>query len=226
MAALAGAHVAVFGIGGVGSWAAETLARSGVGALTLIDHDTVDLSNINRQAEALHSTVGHFKAEAAAARLLDINPALTVRTIPEKYKAATRDRFFETPYTYVLDCIDLVSCKLDLIESCVRQSIPCISALGTGNKLDAEKLTVTDIAKTAMCPFARVIRKELRRRGILHHTVVYSPEPAQVPLPLADPPPGRRSVPGSVMWVPATAGMLMAADVIRRIIETKTPARP
>ena len=207
-------HVAVFGLGGVGSYAAEALCRAGVGELTLIDSDTVSLSNLNRQLYALHSTVGKPKAEVAAARCLDIDPAVTVHPIVGTYDAAHREAFF-ADYDYVVDAIDLVSCKLDLIEQAQQRNIPILSALGTGNKLDASLLQITDISKTSGCPLARVMRKELRARGINHLKVCYSPEEAHETTQAETPPPGRRSVPASVSWVPSAAGLLMAGAVVQ-----------
>ncbi len=206
-------HVAVFGLGGVGSWCAEALARSGVGELTLVDRDTVGASNINRQLIALDSTLGQSKVAAMAARLRDINPAIRLHLIEGHYEAADRERFF-ADYDFVADCIDLVSCKLDLIMSCRERDIPILSALGTGNKRDAQQLELTDIAKTRGCTFARVIRKELRERGVAHHPVVYSPEEPMEAAQFEAPPPGRRSVPGSLVWVPASAGMLMCQYIV------------
>ena len=210
-------HVAVFGLGGVGSYAAEALCRAGVGELTLIDSDTVSLSNLNRQLYALHSTVGKPKAEVAAARCLDIDSTLTVHPIVGTYDTAHRENFFAA-YDYIVDAIDLVSCKLDLIEQAQRRNIPILSALGTGNKLDPSLLQITDIAKTAGCPLARVMRKELRARGISHLKVCYSPEEAHETTQLETPPPGRRSVPASVSWVPSAAGLMMAGAVVKDLI--------
>ena len=215
MERLAKSHVAVFGLGGVGSWCAEALCRSGVGELTLIDLDEVSVSNINRQAAALHSTVGMKKAEATALRLRDIAPVCLLHPISKRYEAECREDFFSTSYDYIIDAIDLVSCKLDLIETAHIRNIPIISALGTGNKTDAQQLRITDISKTEGCPLARVIRKELRNRGINHHQVVFSPELAHHAEQSDEaPPPGRRSIPASSMWVPATAGLLLAQAVI------------
>ena len=210
-------HVAVFGLGGVGSYAVEALVRSGVGELTLIDDDTVALTNLNRQLEALHSTLGQSKAEAIAARCRDINPAVVLHPIVGRYEAASRERFFDAKYDYILDCIDLVSCKLDLIETALTRGIPILSALGTGNKRDASLLEITDISKTYGCALARVVRKELRARGVEHHTVVFSPEKPMRPEQLEAPPPGRRSVPGSLVWVPASAGLLLCQHVVTRL---------
>lgn len=211
-------HVAVFGLGGVGSYAAECLARSGVGTLTLVDQDTVSVSNINRQLCALRSTVGQYKAEVVADRVRDINPDAVVYPICATYDAAHREEFFTRRFDYILDCIDLVSCKLDLIQQAHLRGIPILTALGTGNKLDPTLLQVTDISKTSGCPLARVMRRELRARDIRRLKVVYSPEEPAETQQLETPPPGRRSVPASVAWVPATAGLLMGSVVIRDLL--------
>ena len=218
MARLRRYHVIVFGLGGVGSYAAECLARSGVGELTLVDQDTISVTNINRQLYALRSTVGQSKAEVAARRCADIDPELRVHPICATYDAAHRDRFFSTHYNYIVDAIDLVSCKLDLIEQARLRRIPILTALGTGNKLDPTLLQVTDISKTSGCPLARVMRRELRARDIRRLKVVYSPEEPAETQQLEAPPPGRRSVPASVAWVPATAGLLMGSVVIRDLL--------
>ena len=215
MLKLASSRVAVFGLGGVGSWCAEALCRCGIGHLTLIDEDTVSLTNLNRQAEATELTLGMPKTEALAQRLLSINPELDAELLQSRYEASSRDMFLSPGrYDYIVDAIDLVACKLDLIQSAMNMGLPIISALGTGNKTDAARLSITDISKTSGCPFARVIRKELKARGITRHTVVYSPEKALTPLKTEEPPPGRRSVPGSLMWVPASAGLLLAQHVV------------
>ena len=215
---LQSAHVAVFGLGGVGSYAAEILARSGVGELTLVDQDTLSLTNINRQLYALSSTVGEYKAEVAARRCRDINPDIRVHPLCATYDAAHREDFFAGKFDYIADCIDLVTCKLDLIQQAGERGIPIISALGTGNKLDPTLLQVTDISKTYGCPLARVMRKELRARGIQHLKVVFSPEEPVSPAQPETPPPGRRSVPASNPWVPATAGLLLGSAVVRDLI--------
>lgn len=213
-------HVAVFGLGGVGSWCAEALARSGVGRLTLVDRDTVGESNINRQLLALSSTVGLPKTEVMAARLRDIAPDIELRLIQAHYEADDRERFF-ADYDFVADAIDLVSCKTDLILACRERGIPIISALGTGNKRDAQQLRLADLAETRGCTFARVMRRELRRRGVEHHPVVYSPEEPIAAAQYEAPPPGRRSVPGSLVWVPASAGMLMCQYIVEKLTESK-----
>ena len=223
---LAASHVILFGLGGVGSYTAECLARSGIGELTLVDSDTVAVTNINRQLEATTSTVGMAKADAVAARLRDINPAAIFHPIQELYDAAHRDRFFPEGchYDYIVDAIDLVSCKLDLLETARRLDIPLIMALGTGNKLDPTQLRLADISETYGCPLARVMRKELRNRGIRHQKVVFSPEEPAPTIQLEAPPPGRRSVPASNPWVPATAGLLLGSAVVRDILEKeRTP---
>ena len=207
-------HVAVFGLGGVGSYAVEALVRSGVGELTLIDDDTVSPTNLNRQLEALHSTVGQNKTDALAARCRDINPDVRLHLICARYDAAHREDFFTARYDYILDAIDTVSSKLDLIQTAQARGIPILSAMGTGNKLDASQLCITDISKTRNCSLARVMRKELRDRGVKHLRVIYSPELPAKPEALEAPPPGRRSVPASLVWVPGCAGLMMAGDVI------------
>lgn len=211
-------HVAVVGLGGVGSWCAEALARSGVGRLTLIDEDCVSASNINRQLCALGSTVGRAKAEVLAERLKDIAPEAEINPVVGRYESENRAVLFGAGEPdYVADAIDLVSCKLDLILSCRERGIPVISALGTGNKKDAQLLRITDISETYGCPLARVMRKELRKKGIEHHSVVFSPEEGMQPEQLEPPPPGRRSVPGSLVWVPATAGLLMCQHIVTEL---------
>lgn len=218
---LASSHVAVFGLGGVGSYAVEALARSGVGELTLVDRDTLSPSNINRQLYALHSTVGQPKAEVAARRCLDINPALRVHTLCETYDADHREAFFNAKYDFIIDAIDLVSCKLDLISQALARGIPIISALGTGNKLDPSLLCVSDISKTSGCPLARVMRRELKDRGIRHLPVVFSPEQPAETRQLDTPDPGRRSVPASVSWVPSCAGLMLGGYVVRQLCAEK-----
>ena len=212
-------HVAVIGLGGVGSWCADALARAGVGRLTLVDFDVIGPSNINRQLCARTSTLGMTKATAMRDWVLDINPEIHVRALEERYEPGFFDK--HGTFDYIVDAIDLVSYKVDLIKSADALNIPIISALGTGNKLNPELLRVTDISKTENCAFARVVRRELRRVGILRHTVVYSPEPAITPRPVSDeePPPGRRSIPGSVPWLPASAGLMIASHVIQTLTE-------
>lgn len=211
-------HVAVFGIGGVGSYSAEALARAGVGRLTLVDHDTVSITNINRQLCALHSTIGQNKSDVMARRIADINPECQVQSIVRSYTDADKEFFFAQGYDYIIDAIDTVSCKLSLIETAHHRSIPIISAMGTGNKLDPTKFCITDISKTSGCPLARVVRKELRARGIQHHRVLYSQELPITPQALEVPPEGRRSVPASVSWVPSCAGLMLSGFVVQQLI--------
>ena len=212
------AHVIVFGIGGVGSYAAEGLARAGIGRLTLVDNDTVGMTNLNRQLCALHSTLGQYKADVMAARVRDINPDCRVTSLPELFSEETKERFFTEAYDYIVDAIDLVSCKLSLIQTAKERCIPIISAMGTGNKLDPTRFCITDISKTSCCHLARIMRRELRSRGILHHTVLYSEELPMTPEELEAPPPGRRSIPGSVSWVPSCAGLMLAGHVVQALI--------
>ena len=213
------ARVAVFGVGGVGGYVCEGLARAGIGALDLFDHDTVSLSNINRQIIALHSTVGQKKVDVMAARIADIHPDCRVRTYPIFYLPENADEIDLSQYDYIVDAIDLVSCKLSLILNARERNIPIISAMGTGNKMDPTQFRITDISKTSGCHLARIMRKELRNRGILHHTVLYSEELPQKPEFAEEPPPGRRSVPASLSWVPSVAGLMLGGHVIRTLAQ-------
>ena len=220
MEKLARARVAVFGVGGVGGCAVEALARSGVGALDLIDSDRVSLSNLNRQIIATHKTIGQLKVEAAAERVRDINPACVVRTYPVFYLPETESQFDFTQYDYIVDAIDTVSGKLALAVNAQKAGTPIISAMGAGNKLDPTRFEVADISRTSVCPLARVMRHELKKRGVDHLKVVYSKE---IPTrPQGDRPesdsPTRRDVPGSVSFVPTVAGMILAGAVIRDLI--------
>jgi tRNA A37 threonylcarbamoyladenosine dehydratase len=233
LARLRRARIAVFGLGGVGGYVAEALARAGVGTLDLIDNDRVALSNLNRQIIALHSTLGMTKVEAAAARVRDIDPSIVVHQFQTFYLPGTRDQFDFSAYDYVVDCIDTVSAKLDLVMQCRAAGTPIISALGTGNKLDPAKLELADIYDTAVCPLARVMRKELRRRGVEKLQVVYSREEPITPLfqpeseqdaSLSPDDPAfygnkRRSVPGSSPFVPPAAGLLIASAVVGDILK-------
>lgn len=213
------ARVAVFGIGGVGGYTVEALARSGVGQLDLIDSDTVSVSNINRQILATHSTVGMPKVEAARARILDINPECLVRTHQIFYTPETADRFDFTQYDYIADAIDTVTGKLQLVQRAYETGTPIICCMGTGNKLDASAFQVADISKTSMCPLARIMRKELSKRGIRHLKVVYSREEALTPTGWEEEAAalGKRQIPGSVAFVPGAAGLILAGEVIKDI---------
>lgn len=207
-------RVIVFGVGGVGSYTVEALVRSGIGSLVLVDRDTVSESNINRQLIALSSTVGKRKVDVARDRALDINPACRVETRFEFVTADTADSYLEN-VDYAVDAIDNVSAKIALAVSAAKKGIPYISCMGTGNKLDPSRLEITDLAKTHTCPLAKVMRVELRKRGIQHLKVLYSTEPPIRPLDLCEDKDGRRSVPGSVAFVPSVAGLMIAGQVVR-----------
>lgn len=213
------AHVLVLGLGGVGSFTVEALARAGIGALTLADHDIVSNSNRNRQLCALTSTLHQRKTDVLAARVRDINPNCRVRTIPSFYSAETSELFFDTEYDYIIDAIDSVTSKVHLIQTAQQRGLRIISALGTGNKLDPSQFCITDLSKTSVCPLARVMRRELKARGIIHHEVLFSTEPPRKPQLLEQPAAGRRSVPGSVSWVPPVAGMMLAGHVVRTLCD-------
>lgn len=212
---LRSARVALFGIGGVGSFAAEALARGGVGHITLVDGDTVSITNINRQLIALHSTVGKEKTAVMAARIADISPETEVETYPVVYGAENRDLLDFSTYDYVIDAIDTVTSKLILIEEAKKAGVPVISCMGTGNKFHPERFEVTDISKTSVCPLAKVMRKELKVRGIKNVKVVYSKEEPQKPAESTET--GKRQIPGSLSFVPPVAGLLLAGEVIRHI---------
>ena len=219
MEKLKNARVAVFGLGGVGGYVAEALARSGVGAMELVDHDTVSLTNINRQILATHSTVGMAKAEAARQRVLDIAPDADVTARQTFYSPDTAAEFDFSRYSYVVDAVDSVTGKLALVTAAQKAGVPIISCMGTGNKLDPTRFQIADITKTSVCPLARIMRKECAKRGIRHLKVLFSTED---PIP-SDPsvltdeelPEGRRALPGSVAFVPSVAGLIIAGEVIK-----------
>ncbi len=216
---LQNARVAVFGLGGVGGYTVEALARAGIGRLDLIDSDSLSLSNLNRQILATHATVGMRKVDAAKARVLDINPRAEVCTFPVFYTPDTANRFDFTQYDYIVDAIDTVTGKLALVERAMAAGTPIICCMGTGNKLDAGAFQVADISKTTMCPLARVMRKELGKRGIRHLRVVYSQEEALSPTGWEEEAAiGKRQIPGSVSFVPGAAGLLLAGEVVRDLI--------
>ena len=210
---LANCRVAVFGIGGVGGHAVEALARSGVGTLDLIDNDKVCLSNINRQIIATHSTIGEYKVDVAKARIADINPSATVNTYKTFYMPERAHEFDFSKYDYIIDAIDTVTAKLDLSVRATELSIPIISSMGAGNKLDPTAFEVADIYKTSVCPLAKVMRYELRKRGVKKLKVVYSKEP-----PAAPSKDGER-VPASCAFVPSVVGLIIAGEVIRDLIK-------
>ena len=217
------AKVAVFGLGGVGGYVVEALARSGVGALELVDHDSIGLTNINRQLLATHDTVGKSKALAAKERVLSINPDCKVTAREEFFLPDTAKNFDFSSYDYVVDAIDTVTGKLALVAAAKAADTPIISCMGTGNKLDPTKFQIADITKTSVCPLARIMRKECAKRGIKHLKVLFSTED---PLP-SDPsallseelPEGRRALPGSVAFVPSVAGLIIAGEVIKDLVK-------
>ena len=217
------AAVAVFGVGGVGGHCIDALARAGVGALTIVDSDTVSCSNLNRQIIALHSTLGQRKVDVMAARLKDINPAIRVDAQPVFVDANTVEQFDFSAFDYVVDAVDTVTAKLLLIERCRDADVPILSCMGTGNKLMTSPFRIADIRDTSMCPLARVMRLECRKRGIKRLKVLYSPEVPLSPRTLSGevPAPGRRQVPGSISFAPASAGLMIAGEVIRSLIEQK-----
>lgn len=216
---LKNASVLLFGVGGVGSYAAEALARAGVGIIGLCDNDTVSVSNINRQLVALQSSVGKLKVDVMRERIADIDPEISVVTYPCFFSAETADDFCFEDYDYIIDAIDTVTSKLLIIKTAKEKKIPVISCMGTGNKLDPTALTITDIKKTSGCPLARVMRRELKNLGIDSLKVVYSTE--QPIKPLFQPEDeSKRSVPGSVSFVPSAAGLIAAGEVIKDIVNS------
>lgn len=212
---LARAHVCVLGIGGVGGHACEALVRAGVGSITMIDNDKVAESNLNRQACALHSTLGMYKTEAMKARLFDINPDVVIRTREEAYLPENSDTFDLSQYDYVIDAIDSVASKIALVLACREAGTPVISAMGAGGKLDPTAFRVADISKTAVCPLAKAVRLGLRRHGVHHLRVVYSEE---IPAPRTDESDGHgKSGVGSLSFVPSVMGLILAGEVIKAI---------
>ena len=223
MKKLAKCRVAIFGIGGVGSYAVEALVRSGIGAVDLIDNDKYCLSNLNRQLYATLKTLDQYKVDVAAERIADINPDARVRTYKTFYSPETAHEFDFTAYDYVVDAIDTVTGKLDLVEQAQKAGTPIISSMGAGNKLDPTAFEVTDIYKTSVCPLAKVMRRELKRRGIKKLKVVYSKEEPLTPIVDAhfqsDEQRTRRQVPGSNAFVPPAVGLIIAGEVIKDLIK-------
>lgn len=214
-------RVAVFGIGGVGGYVVEALARSGIGTLDLIDHDDVSLTNLNRQIFALHSTLGKLKCDVAKDRVHDIDPSITVNCYPTFYLPEKRDDFPFAKWDYIVDAIDTVSAKIDIILAAGDNDIPIISSMGCGNRMDPSKLVYTDLFKTKNDPLARVMRRELKKKGITKLPVVYSEE---LPIKAKEEsgeelPEGKRSIPGSSAFVPSAAGILIAAKVVEGLLE-------
>ena len=205
------ARIIVFGAGGVGGYAIEALARAGIGEITVVDGDRVAVSNLNRQIIATCDTLDKYKASVACERILSINPNIKAHPLTEFYSEENAESFYLSDYTYVLDCIDSVRQKLHLIESCVKLGVPIISAMGAGNKLDPTRFKICDISKTHTDPLAKVIRTELRKRGIYHLDVVFSDEEPKTV--------GGVRVPGSLSFVPSVMGLIMAGEVIKKITE-------
>lgn len=224
MKKLAEARVAVFGVGGVGGYTVEALARSGVGAIDLIDNDTVSISNLNRQIIALTSTVGKYKVDAARERILDINPLCRVNTYKTFFMPDCSDQFDFTQYDYVVDAIDTVTGKIEIVMKAQAVGIPVISSMGAGNKLDPTAFEVADIYKTSVCPLAKAMRQQLKRRGVKKLKVVYSKEqpiaPSSVGITEENSPPGR-TIPGSNAFVPSVVGLIIAGEVIKDIAKSE-----
>lgn len=217
IAQLGRSRVAVFGLGGVGGHVVEALARSGIGALDLVDNDRITLSNINRQIAALHSTVGQWKTEVVEERVKDINPDIQIRVHKLFFLPETADEFDFSGIDYIVDAIDTVSGKVALIKKAKELNIPIVSSMGTANKLNPTKFRVADISETSVCPLARVMRRELKKQGIEHVKTVYSTEePVKTSVESED---GKKRVPASVAFVPAVAGMIIAGEVILDLIE-------
>ncbi len=225
MEALRNARVAVFGLGGVGGAAVEALARGGIGRLELVDHDTVSLTNINRQLLATHDTVGMAKTEAARLRVKAIDPTIQVTVREVFYGPDTADTFDFSTYDYVVDAIDTVTGKLQLIQAAQQAGVPILCCMGTGNKWDPSRFQIADLSRTSVCPLARIMRKECAKRGYKHVKVLFSTEDPAPSLwqPKETPPEGRRSIPGSLSFVPPVAGMLLAGQVIRDLIGFSSP---
>lgn len=216
---LACSRIIIFGVGGVGGYAAEAIARSGVGHITLVDNDTVSITNLNRQIIALHSTIGQLKVEVMRQRILDINPACEVEALPVFYLPENADEIRLQDYDYVVDCIDTVAAKIDIIRRCHELKVPVISSMGAANKVNPTAFRVTDLAKTHTDPLAKAMRTKLRQMGINHVKVVFSDENPLKPLAAAETPPsGKRHIPASNAFVPAAAGLVCASEVIKDII--------
>lgn len=215
------ARVAVFGIGGVGSYTVEALARCGIGTLILVDNDVVSLTNLNRQLIALHSTIGQAKTKVMKERIRDIDPEIVVHTYETFFMEDTADLFDFGSYDYVVDAVDTVAAKLLLIEKASEAQIPVISSMGTGNKLDPGRFEITDISRTSVCPLARVMRRELKKRGIRKCKVLYSrEEPVRIRNSEESKGTAGRPVPGSISFVPGTAGLMIAGEVVRDLLGT------
>ena len=224
LAKLQNAHVAVFGVGGVGGYVCEALVRSGIGTFDLVDHDTVSLTNLNRQIIALHSTIGKYKVDVMKERMLDINPDVKVNAYRMFYLPETADQFDFSVYDYVVDAVDTVTAKISIIMRAKEAGVPVISAMGAGNKLDPTRFRVADIYKTSVCPLAKVMRTELKKRGVKHLKVVYSEElPIQPDKELLQQTweaegTARRNIPGSTAAAPAASGLAISSEVIKDLL--------
>lgn len=217
---LKSARVAVFGVGGVGGYTVEALVRSGIGTIDLIDNDKVSVTNINRQIIATTSTVGKYKVDVAKERILDINPEAKVNIYKTFYLPETAEQFDFHQYDYVVDAIDTVTGKLQLVEQAKECGVPIISSMGAGNKMEPTAFEVADISKTSVCPLAKVMRRELKKRGIDHLKVVYSKEKALTPQKIEEGGVEKRQIPGSNAFVPSVVGLIIAGEVIKDIIKT------
>ena len=207
-------YIAVFGIGGVGSFTCEALARCGVGKIDLIDKDTVSPTNLNRQLVALHSTIGKYKVDVMQERILDINPDAEINAIKSFFLPENSDDFDFSKYDYVVDAVDTVTAKIELVLCAQKTKTPIISCMGAGNKINPDMFEITDIYKTSVCPLAKVMRRELKKRGIRDVKVVYSEEEAITPIASPEET-GRKQVPGSVAFVPSVVGLIIAGEVVR-----------
>lgn len=216
---LSNSHVAVFGLGGVGGYVVEALVRSGVGAIDIIDNDKICTTNLNRQIYALNSTIGKYKVDVAKERILDINPNVKVHTYKTFFTPETASEFDFAKYDYIIDAIDTVTAKLSLIENAKKNNIPIICSMGTGNKINPAKLEITDIAKTSVCPLARVIRTELKKRNISDVKVVYSKEIPVKHKEQSTEETIKHTITGSTSFVPPVAGLIIASEVIKDLIQ-------
>ncbi|MGN0437851.1 MAG: ThiF family adenylyltransferase [Lachnospiraceae bacterium] len=221
MTRLQNARVAVFGVGGVGGYVVEALVRSGVGAIDMIDSDTVSQTNINRQIIATTKTVGRYKVDVMKERILEINPDCKVNGYCCFYLPETKDEFDFSGYDYVVDAVDTVTAKIQLVMEAKEKNVPIISSMGAGNKLNPAEFEVADISKTSVCPLAKVMRRELKKRGVNHLKVVYSKEKPLTPAP-CDEDSGKRVTPGSVAFVPSVAGLIIASEVIKDLIKNES----
>ena len=219
IAKLQQSKVAIFGIGGVGSFVTEALARAGIGNFVLIDNDKVNMSNLNRQLIATIKTLGEYKVDVMKNRILDINPLASVEVHKEFFMPGSSSNIINNSLTYVVDCIDTVTAKIEIVMQCSNLNIPIISSMGTGNKLDPSKFEITDIKKTSVCPLAKVMRKKLKNQGKKKLTVIYSKEePIKVRSEHLKDNPGKKPIPGSISFVPSVAGLMIAGEIVRDIV--------